>query len=96
MKTAFKLTKEQERVERLGAIKSQIAELEKEARKLEKSFWRKVGATVMGISWKVLVYERSSTSLSTKKLLRFITESQLEKCYVRKAASIIVSVREIK
>lgn len=85
------LTQDQQRVDELGLLKEKVSELEK---KLKRKGL--LGKTVTGLLYELTVYGRTSTKLDRKKLLKLLTEEQVQSCMVRsKEESICLRVKRI-
>lgn len=81
-----------QRVDELGLLKEQIAEIEK---KLKRKGL--LGKTIAGNLFEAKVYGRFAASLDRAKLLKIITEEQLNACIKRsKTESLCLRVQRIK
>lgn len=81
-----------QRVDELGILKEQVAELE--AKLKRKGL---LGKTVTGNLFEASVFDRFNTKLNRTKLLKLITEEQLQSCMTTsKTKSICLRVKRIK
>lgn len=72
------LKTDEQRVDELGILKEQVAALEK---KLKRKGL--LGKTIEGNLFEAQIYGRHSVKLDSKKLLKLITEEELQSCKVR-------------
>jgi hypothetical protein len=81
-----------QRVDELGLMKEQVADLES---KLKRKGL--LGKKIAGNLFEATIYGRHSTKLNRTKLLKLISEEQLQACMVTsKTESICLSVKRIK
>jgi len=72
----------QKDADELGRLREQIAELNQDAAKIEKRLRKCVGKAFHGLQFDVKIWSSSTKKLSKAKLLKYMTQRQLDACYV--------------
>lgn len=83
-RAAFKfppLTAKQRDVDELGRLREKIKELADNAAKIEKRLKKYVGAEIHGQHFDAKIWVTGTRTLSKAKLLRYITQKQLDSSY---------------
>lgn len=80
----------QKDADELGKLREQIAGLNEEAAKIEKRLRKCVGKAFQGREFDVKIWATGTKKLAKAKLLKHMTQRQLDGCYVPGTDKIIV------